>query len=595
MKYNDVLRALSGCEIGAIVIATDGEIIAYNDACAKLFHAASDLVGRKLNDVSPVLWQSVIDNKSNKNGFVNIAFGEYLRLFEDPGADDLPPGSRIVAFRDASSEAQLDLMRSIVDKLRVSVVLFDAEGRLLYMNKSAMDLDSLVMENASGKNVTALYTMENDEDLSIPQVLKSRKAYLKHLHRYKTLYGKTVDAMAYTYPVIKDNEVLGAYNILEDLTELDSLHRQILELQEKLLDKKKKNQGGSDTKSVLQARFTFEDIVWSCESMRKVLMQCRQAARTDSSIMICGETGTGKEMIAQSIHNASRRSNGPFLAINCAAIPADLLEGLLFGTEKGAYTGAISRSGLFEQANGGTLLLDELNSMPLSLQSKLLRVLQDGMIRRVGGTKEIKVDVRFFSNLNVPPLEAVSNNKLRSDLYYRLGVVNIYLPPLRERKEDIPLFVKYFIGSLNKSLDRKVSGVEDTVMNIFLEYEWPGNVRELEHAIEHAMNVMSDGETLITAEHIPSHIVSAKNTDALSASKKLNKNKTEYAPDTQVHLNNEISKLEYKRICEVLKKTNGNITRSATFLNISRQNLQYRIKKYHIDIPALVQEYNNIT
>lgn len=172
--------------------------------------------------------------------------------------------------------------------------------------------------------------------------------------------------------------------------------------------------------------------------MKKTIDKCQMIAESDSPVMIYGETGTGKELFAQSIHNASRRCNGPFIAINCAAIPSTLLESMLFGTEKGAYTGAIQREGVLEQANGGTLLLDEINSMDITLQSKLLRVLQDGMIRRVGGLSDIHVDVRIISNTNIPPMQAVEQNQLRKDLYFRLGVVNITIPPLRERKEDIP-------------------------------------------------------------------------------------------------------------------------------------------------------------
>ena len=186
--------------------------------------------------------------------------------------------------------------------------------------------------------------------------------------------------------------------------------------------------------------------------------------------MIYGETGTGKELLAQSIHNASRRADGPFLAINCAALPENLLEALLFGTEKGVYTGAEHRTGLFEQANGGTLLLDEINSMNISLQAKLLRVLQDGVIRRVGGNTEIHVDVRVLSNINIPPYQAIAENKLRRDLYYRLGVVNIHIPALKDRKEDIALLCKHFIINYNKKFRKNVRNVDYNVLEKFYHY-----------------------------------------------------------------------------------------------------------------------------
>jgi len=288
--------------------------------------------------------------------------------------------------------------------------------------------------------------------------------------------------------------------------------------------------------------------------------------------MLYGETGTGKELFAQSIHNASRRAKRPFIAINCAAIPETLLESMLFGTEKGAYTGAESREGLFEQADGGTLLLDEINSMDLSLQSKLLRVLEDGMIRRVGGVQNIHVDVRVLSNSNVPPLQAVEQKLLRQDLYHRLGVVNITIPPLRERKQEIMLLVKNFIVHYNKKMLKSVANIDVQTLELFHAYDWPGNVRELQYAIESAMNLIPDDSSHITPEFTPEHIQMAVNGELYSH------DESEEAPTIE-----SVMREAGQRFLRMKLQDNGcNISKTAQMLGLTRQNLQQRMKRLHV-------------
>lgn len=216
--------------------------------------------------------------------------------------------------------------------------------------------------------------------------------------------------------------------------------------------------------------------------------------------------------------------------------------------------------------------------MPINLQSKLLRVLQDGMIRRVGGASEIHVDVRVLSNINIPPYQAIAENKLRRDLFYRLGVVNINIPPLRERREDIPLLAKHFIMQCNKKLVRNVNNIDGATLERFYAYGWPGNVRELQHAIEHAMNILPDDASTITPEYIPEHILAGSVSAAPVP-----------APNGRESLNGAIQDLERRTICKVLRENGGNISESARVLKMSRQNLQYRIKRYKIDVQALLR------
>jgi arginine utilization regulatory protein len=301
-------------------------------------------------------------------------------------------------------------------------------------------------------------------------------------------------------------------------------------------------------------------------------------------VLIVGETGSGKELFAQSILNDSSRFSAPFISQNCAALPDNLIESLLFGTKRGAFTGAIDQPGLFEQANGGTLLLDEINSLNFNLQAKLLRVLQEKTIRRVGDTKDTPVDVRVIANINEDPIDAITNNHLRKDLYYRLGVVAVFIPPLRERKEDIPLLVQHIIEKYNDRFQMNVKGLAEDVKQSFMEYEWHGNVRELEHIIEGAMNIMMEDEEIILYSHLPyqyrnkmhikDRMIPLSTVDTFIKERE----------DIAAPLKDQMELFEKSYIQNVLKKNEFNISRTATILGLSRQSLQYRMKKLDLKV-----------
>ena len=575
MKYQEALVVLSQCGLGAVLVKIDSTILEINEAGDRLLHGDGKLKGARLIECAPYLWQ-----EPDKKMYQNVGFGEYLVRCPAPEMPDLPQGARMLVFRSAASDVFNDMLLNVLEQMSESVILCDADSRICMLNDAAIKMDSVALQDVLGEKITSVYIPQDGAELFVPQTIERKKPKLNFRQYYTTRYGKNVDIMASTYPIVQNGQLLGGFSIMEDWSRVDSLHKQIVDLQGKLLDRN----GAEKTKqkSMLNAKYRFEDIIHISGIMNDVVARCKQVAKTDSSVMIYGETGTGKELFAQSIHNASERADGPFLAINCAAIPENLLESLLFGTEKGAYTGAERRPGLFEQANTGTLLLDEINSMNITLQSKLLRVLQDGIIRRVGGMSEIHVDVRVLSNINIPPYQAIAENKLRRDLFYRLGVVNINVPPLRERREDIPLLAKHFIMQCNKKLVRNVRGIDKTVLERFNEYDWPGNVRELQHAIEHAMNILPDDASLITLEYVPEHVFSGQNV-------------AEPEPERVLYsgrgrsLNHTIQELERSTICKVLREHGGNISESARVLKMSRQNLQYRIKRYQIDLATLLK------
>src|SRR5699024_1314785 len=288
-----------------------------------------------------------------------------------------------------------------------------------------------------------------------------------------------------------------------------------------------------------------------------------KAAGAKVPVLVYGDTGTGKELFIHSIHNSSPRRYQPFIAQNCAAFPPNLLEGILFGTVKGGFTWVEYRAGLFELAHGGSLFLDEINSMPIELQSKLLRALQDGTIRRVGGTNTIDVDVRILTATNIRPEEAVKKNQLREDLYYRLNVISLEIPPLRERKEDITILTKFFIDKFNKKMNRSVKDLSNEVKELFLSYSWKGNVRELEHLLEGIMSIYD--VDVIELKHLPRKFKDYKEGIDLSE---------------DISLMETLDQIEEKLILKSLKMNDYNITHTAKSLKIPRQTLQYKMKKH---------------
>lgn len=584
VRYLDAMEILSQCGLGAILVSEEKEILSINEVGDSLLHGSGNLVGTTMCDAAAKLCE-----ESESVNYVNIAFGEYLCRCTTPKLSDIPSHAQMIVFRRATNDACHDMLLNVINGISEAVNLFDAEGRLYLLNDAAVHMDSIVTSDVFGKDVSDIYHMQNGQ-LAVPQVLKDKQPKRNLRQYYTTCFGKNVDIVANVFPIVQNGQTLGAFNVMEDWSTTSKLHKQIIDLQEKLLEQSSTTR--KKEKSALTAKYQFDDIIYISSAMNKVVTRCKQIAQSDSSVMIYGETGTGKELLAQSIHNASRRANGPFLAINCAAIPDNLLEGLLFGTKKGAYTGAESRAGLFEQTDGGTLLLDELNSMNMILQSKLLRVLQDGMIRRVGGIEEIHVDVRVLSNINIPPYQAIEENKLRRDLFYRLGVININIPPLKNRKEDIPLLFKKFIIHFNKKLVKNVRNIDNKTLEIFNSYNWPGNVRELKHTIEHAMNILPDDQSVITPDYIPDHILNSTPICLCEQHEMQEDNRilSNAIQETTKSLNSKIQDAERQMLLKALLENNGNISKTARSFGTSRQNLQYHIKRSGINVKALLNK-----
>ena len=324
-------------------------------------------------------------------------------------------------------------------------------------------------------------------------------------------------------------------------------------------------------KEALGEQVDFAGIIARSKEMQAVFNTIRKVADYKTTVMLQGESGTGKELVARALHFNSVRRAKPFIAVNCGAIPENLLESELFGHVRGAFTDATrTRRGLFEEADAGTLFLDEIGELPLNLQVKLLRVLQEGEIRRVGDSRPTSVDVRVVA-ATVRDLGAdVKNGLFREDLYYRLNVLNLPLPPLRERRGDIPLLVEHFVAQLNERLGTRITGVDTAAMKVMVQYPWPGNVRELENAIERAM-VLADGELLTTDDLAPRIRESTDRIRQTLVSGELSIKKT-----TRI--------IEEELITRALTKTGGNRTRAAELLEISHRALLYKIKDYEVGL-----------
>jgi DNA-binding NtrC family response regulator len=325
-------------------------------------------------------------------------------------------------------------------------------------------------------------------------------------------------------------------------------------------------------KNQLKKKYQFENIIGDSEKIQEVFKTIEKVADTDSTILILGESGTGKELIAKAIHYNSYRRDNPFVPVNCAAIPSELLESELFGHEKGAFTNAIStRIGRFELANSGTLFLDEIGDMSPNLQSKLLRILQERQFERIGGTKTIKIDIRVVAATHQDLRKAVEEKRFREDLFYRLNVIPIDVPSLRERKSDIALLVHHFLGQFNRTKKRRVRGIDPGALSRLMQYDWPGNVRELENMIERIIILSSND--IIKVSDLPEKLLSLP-AGAAPGDMRI--------PDEGLSLESALSQLEKNLILQALSKTGGVKNRAAQLLNLNRTTLIEKIKRLNI-------------
>ncbi|ETI68415.1 sigma-54 interaction domain-containing protein [Neobacillus vireti] len=452
-----------------------------------------------------------------------------------------------------------EVLSAILKSIDEGIHVVNTEGKTIFYNEVAAKHDGMDVKEVQGKYLIDAFPSLTKESSTLLKVIKTGKPIYNQTQVYLNIHGTRIDTINTTLPILLGEEIIGAVEIAKDYSRMKLLAESLLDLQ-KGLNK------GSRKKVLKQVNYTLGDLISINPAFISMKDEARKLAKSDSPILVYGESGTGKELFVQGIHHESHRSGGAFIAQNCAAIPETLLESILFGTAKGSYTGAVDRKGLFELADGGTLFLDELHTMPIELQAKLLRVLEDGMVRRVGGSQNISVNVRVIAAMNVHPTIALQNQVLRSDLFYRLNVFTFSLLPLRDRKDDILFLSAYFIKEFNRKLVKNIQGIEKKLELFFTSYHWPGNVRELKHTIEYMMNVCED--KFLRYEDLP-----------LMLRNHPDPPKDKSCPTESLSLRKNIEALEKSLISDALDLCKGNINQAAKILEIPRQTLQYKMKK----------------
>ncbi len=435
-----------------------------------------------------------------------------------------------------------------------SVIVTDEKGIIRYYSNMREDLYQPDLKDIIGHTILELHPELTEDTSSIMQVLKTGVPVYNQLETWYNRDGTGVTNLYNTIPLIQSGKIVGAVDISRAVN--SGKERPSITL--------------SDEKTEL---YKSEDIIGNSEAMRNLKDSLPQIARTDSSVLIYGETGTGKELFAQAIHTSGKRSKKRFVSYNCAAIPVTLLEGILFGTVKGGFTGAENRQGLFEAANGGTLFLDEINSMDMAMQAKLLKAIEEKRIMRVGGTEPIDIDVKIISAMNRDPYECLEAGVIREDLFYRLNVVNLRIPPLREREGDLDLLTRHFIYKYNVKLNRRVMGLDGETKKIFETYQWPGNVRELQNVIEGAFNMT--GFNQIRKENLPEYLRKAVGNPSGGRSHI-------YIDDDEgKSLKEKMAQAESRLIRHALEGS-STVAEAARKLKISKQDMAYKMKKYNL-------------
>lgn len=450
-------------------------------------------------------------------------------------------------------EEYKDILETVLDAAYDGIVVVDTRGVITMINRAYEKLFNIPRNKAIGKHITEV--LENSRMHIVAEKGE------QEIGRIQTPQGR--EMLCLRIPIKKEGKIIGAIGkiLFKDMEELKTLLYEVGKLETEL-------QYYKDVMKEMQFySFDFERIIGNSLQLLEVKEQAKKVAGSNSTILIRGESGTGKELFAHAIHYASSRRKGPLIKVNCSAIPENLLESELFGYEEGAFTGARKggKIGKFQLAHGGSLFLDEIGDMTLNMQVKLLRVLQEKKVDPIGGNKTIPVDVRIIAATNRPLEELIEEEKFRLDLYYRLNVVELTIPPLRERKEDIPALIDFLLKKLSRAMGRIVPTVDAHALNCLLAYNWPGNIRELENVLERALNFIE--HDCIKLEHLPYRITQ----------------KEIHLEQNQLFLWELLEKTEYAAIKQALKVSQGNKLKAAQILGISRASLYQKLRKYGVD------------
>ena len=556
--YNEII-----CNIneGVIVIDKEGVIKIINNSAEKMLRiSAENGIGKYISSIFPNSeLLSVIESGetqlNKKEGKFNVTRKAIIQKGEVIGGLEIfseKTENQLLITPQDNGTASESILTTIFNTVDECVVVVDENGIITMMSNGYKEF--INCENPEGKHVTEV--IENTKLHIVARTGEKEFGEIQEANGHKMISMRV--------PIKKDGKIVGAIGkvMFKDLSNFEILSNKLSNLEKQV--EYYKNELSTDGKAI----YTFNNIIGGSAKSKEVMSLARRIAKMDSNVLITGESGTGKELFAHSIHNASRRCLKPFIKINCGAIPAELFESEMFGYEEGAFTGAkrSGKKGKFEHANGGTILLDEIGDMPMNMQVKLLRVIQEKELVRVGGNDVIKVDVRVIASTNKSLEQLIKDGKFREDLYYRLNVMHLKLPSLRERVEDIEELSNKLRIKICKKYGVYSEGISREAIDYLKSYSWPGNIRQLENVIERAINLL-DADLSIMPKHLPEKIIKSKI--------------KKYSLENN-YLKDIVETIEKDLIVECIKKTGGNKNETAKILGLSRAGLYKKLNRYNL-------------
>ena len=529
-------------------------VLAYDSIFEKLFQcSAENLLGKS----GSLLFPRILSGPSSGTVHVSGHWIQYsLRSLS---------GNRQLILLVIQHFNSDELYQFTLDLMDVGVQIYSGDSTLIFLNAASEEMSNVKRRDVLGKHLTSIYDTDEDQS-TVLATLSTHTAVYNKADCFKTSNGDQVTVLNTAIPFFDRKGALDAVINLEYSQR--SIERMVstTQIMQKIIPGEKKKSPNK------QRYYRFDDIVGHSSSLKEAINLAKMVAAQNSSVFISGETGTGKELFAQSIFTASNSRN--FISVNCGTITEGLADATLFGTTKGAFTGSVNSDGLFAAADGGILFLDEINSLALSTQARLLRVLQEGTYMKVGAVKESTCNVRVLASCNQDPWELMKAGKLRQDLFYRIATSVIKVPPLRERMDDLDELANYFLKYYSHKFYKHVYSVSEDAMSLMRRYTWPGNIRELKNVMEFAVNAVSG--TIIETHHLPSYIQS-----------RLQYTQGEYLPKsmletytTQTNLSEQLEHYERELIEKDLQHSQYNISKAAESLGVSRQALQYKLTKY---------------
>lgn len=567
IKYSQLTNIFDFFAIGAIILSLDRKIISINSSAELITeHKKADVVGKYCHEVfqnkicgGKCLYKDAFDVDSNRSKethgekrLVDYSHG-ITRIIAPLSGTDKKCCGYIEVFQDQS--ALIDLidrirhddrrLKVILDNLDIGILTVDCGGHITFFNTMSENITGFKREMVLGKSCDSIFSTKSGKEISmLNATIAEGGTHTSQEGEIKTKQGRTIPIRA-NYMALKneDGRIFGGLVTISDLSLIYQFN------------------------SAIRDRYTFYDMVGRDPAMQKIFEILPVVASSNATVLIEGHTGTGKDVLAKIIHNASPRSKKPMVKVNCAALPDNLLESEIFGYVKGAFTGAEKdKPGRFQDADGGTIFLDEIGDLPLTLQAKLLRVLEDKEFYPLGSRKTAKVDVRIISATNRNLEQLVNEKRFRKDLYYRLNVLRFEMPPLKKRKGDIPLLISHIMKRLCPVRETSVESISEEAMDVLLNHDFPGNVRELENIIEHALIVCKD--KVIQRKHLPVSLQSTTEQD--------------HQENKGANLDQEVTFTEKALITDMLKKHGWSRKKTAQALNIDRTTLWRKMKAYKI-------------